>query len=75
MNILLYAENNIFKVASLPAGEGINESNREEMYKLYNFALKLEPEPKEELTFSQRMLINRVRGFITMRMKRRLEVR
>ena len=52
MNILLYAENNIFKVASLPAGEGINESNREEMYKLYNFALKLEPEPKEELTFS-----------------------
>ena len=39
MNILMYAENYIFKQASLPAGEGIIESNREELYKLYNFAL------------------------------------
>jgi len=29
MNILMYAENFIFKMASLPAGEGINEDNRE----------------------------------------------
>lgn len=39
MNILMYAENYIFKKASLPAGEGIIENNREELYKLYNFAL------------------------------------
>ena len=32
MNILMYAENNIFKVASLPADEGIVESNREQLY-------------------------------------------
>lgn len=32
MNILMYAENFIFKVASMPAGEGIIESNREMLY-------------------------------------------
>ena len=52
MNILMYAENYIFPVASLPAGEGIIEDNREKMYELYNFALQLEPETKPELTFS-----------------------
>ena len=52
MNILIYAENYIFKVASLPAGEGILEDNREQLYSLYNFALKLEPEAKPELTYS-----------------------
>jgi len=39
MNILMYAENYIFKVASAPHQEGIEESNRERMYELYNFAL------------------------------------
>lgn len=39
MNILMYAENYIFKVASAPAGEGIIESNRDSIYSLYNFAL------------------------------------
>lgn len=32
MNILLYAENYVFKVASLPENEGIRESNRELIY-------------------------------------------
>jgi hypothetical protein len=32
MNILLYAENYVFKVASLPDNEGIKESNREQIY-------------------------------------------
>lgn len=75
MNILMYAENHIFPVASLPAGEGIIEDNREKMYELYNFALQLEPETKPELTFSQRMMVNRARQFITKRMKRRAELR
>lgn len=39
------------------------------------FALKLEPEKKPELTFSQRMIVNRARSFITKRMKRRVEMR
>jgi len=29
MNILMYAENYVFKTASLPEGEGILEDNRE----------------------------------------------
>jgi len=52
MNILMYAENYIFKAASMPAGEGIIEDNREKLYELYSFALKLEPEVKPELTYS-----------------------
>lgn len=72
MNILMYAENNIFQVAS---SNEIVEGNREKLYALYNFALQLEPEAKKELTFSERMIVNRARGFITMRMKRRMEVR
>lgn len=75
MNILMYAENYIFKVASAPHQEGIEESNRERMYELYNFALQLEPDKKPELTFSERMIVNRARGFITMKMKKRMEVR
>lgn len=72
MNILMYAENNIFPVAS---SNDILEGNREKIYALYNFALQLEPEVKKELTFSERMIVNRARGFITMRMKKRMEVR
>ena len=55
---------------------GILEKNREMIYDLYYKALKLEPEPKHpELTFSQRQLMNRARNFVTMRMKRRAELR
>lgn len=61
MNILMYAENYIFRVASAPHGEGVTDSNREIMYQLYNFALQLEPDKKPELTFSERMLVNRAR--------------
>jgi uncharacterized protein (DUF2344 family) len=36
----------------------------------------LEPEPKHpELTFSQRQLMNRARKFITLKMKKRMELR
>lgn len=36
MNILMYAENYIFKKASAPADEGeIQEANREGLYDLY----------------------------------------
>lgn len=75
MNILMYAENYIFKVASAIHGEGVTDSNREQMYQLYNFALQLEPDKKPELTFSERMVVNRARSFITMKMKKRMEVR
>lgn len=37
--------------------------------------MKLEPEPEEkELTFSQRMLVNRARAFMTKKMERRMRV-
>lgn len=76
MNILMYAENYIFKRASAPADEGlIVESNRERLYELYQFALKLEPEKKPELTFSERMTLNRCRSFITMKMRKRMQMR
>ena len=40
MNITLYAENYIFKVASREAGEGkILEDNRDKVYELYDMAL------------------------------------
>jgi hypothetical protein len=75
MNILIYADNYIFQVAKKAHNEGVKESNREMIYELYNMALKLEPEKKPELTFSQRMIVNRARSFITKRMKHRLEMR
>ena len=51
-NILHYAENHIFRLASTPEDQ-VNEANRELIYDLYYKALKLEPEPKHpELTFS-----------------------
>jgi len=54
-NILLYAENYIFPVASAEVGvddkaSRIIEDNREAVYDLYYKALKLEPESKPELT-------------------------
>ena len=80
-NILIFAENYIFPQAS--AGvfsesepNGTLEQNRETIYNLYYKALKLEPEPKyPEPTFSQRQLMNRARKFVTMKMKKRAEMR
>jgi hypothetical protein len=43
------------------------EANREQLYDLYNLALKLEPETKPELTFAQRMAVNRARQYITLK--------
>ena len=80
-NILIYAENYIFPQASAKPiadspEDGIEESNRELVYNLYYKALKLEPEPKHpELTFSQRQLMNRARKFVTMKMRKRMELR
>ena len=83
-NILIYAENYIFPLASAPskkkeeadAEPQIIEANRELIYQLYDKALKLEPEPRyKEPTFSERQLMNRARKFITMRMKKRMELR
>ncbi|CDW79764.1 ribosomal rna processing protein 1 homolog b-like [Stylonychia lemnae] len=71
-NILLYAQDQIFKFASATT---TRDENRDLLYRLYDQALKLEPEPaKKELTFSQRMLINRARAFITKKMERRMRV-
>lgn len=54
----------------------ILEANRDELYKLYDFALQLEPKPeREELTFSQQQLVNRARTFVTMKMRRRQNLR
>jgi hypothetical protein len=75
MNILLYAENHIFPMASQEAGEAMVEQNRDKIYNLYNLALQLEPERKPELSFAQRMIVNKARSFITKRMKKRIEVR
>lgn len=71
-NILLYSTEHIFKQAS--AKEGTCEENRDLLYKLYERAMKLEPEGEPELTFSQRMMLNRASAFITMRMERRQRV-
>ena len=72
MNILLYAENYIFPCASQEEAENIMvESNRERVYDLYNMALQLEPERKPELTFQERMLVNKARKFVTKRMRKR----
>ena len=69
----MYAENWIFPAASKP---DISELNREELYDLYYMALKLEPEPRhKELTFSQRMMVNRARKFITLRQRKRMSIR
>ena len=52
------------------------DENRDELYKLYDFAVELEPKPeREELTFSQQQLVNKARTFVTMKMKRRANMR
>lgn len=74
-NILIYAQNYILKMAS-STEDFLKEANREELYKLYDFALELEPKPeREELTFTQQQLVNRARTFVTMKMKKRQNVR
>ena len=78
-NILLYAQNYIFPVASASV-EGddavLKEHNRDLLYKVYYEALELEPEPsKPEMTFGQILLMNKARKFVTMRMKKRMEIR
>jgi len=53
-NILIYAQNEILKVASSTDTTITNEENRDELYKLYEYALQLEPKPERaELTFTQ----------------------
>lgn len=74
-NILIYAQNHILKMAS-STNKMIKEENREFLYQLYDFALELEQPPeREQLTYSQQMLVNRARGFVTMKMKRRQQLR
>ncbi len=71
-NNLIYAQNYVLKVASSENKEEVLEGNRDNLYKLYDFALSLEPKPeREELTFSQMQLVNKARSFVTMKMKKR----
>ena len=54
----------------------VTEDNRDTLYKLYDYALELEPKPdRDELTFSQQQLVNKARTFVTMKMKRRQNLR
>ncbi len=71
-NILLYSQEYIFKQAS--SATETRDENRDELYKLYDKAMKMEPEGEPELTFAQRMTINRAHEFITKRMERRQRV-
>jgi hypothetical protein len=71
-NILLYAQEQIFKYAS---AKETREENREILYQLYDKAHNLEPEPDvPELTFSQRMMLNKAKTIITKKMQRRMRV-
>lgn len=71
-NILLYCSEHIFKMAS---SKDTRDENRDVLYRLYDKALKIEPKGEPELTFSQRMLLNRTKAFITKRMERRDRVK
>ena len=71
-NILLYSQEYIFKQAS--SKDSTLEDNRDMLYALYDRAMNLEPEGEPELTFSQRMMLNRAHAFITKRMERRQRV-
>lgn len=71
-NILLYAQEHIFKFAS---AKETREENRDLIYQLYDKAHNLEPKPDEpELTYTQRMLINRAKEFVTKKMEKRMRV-
>jgi hypothetical protein len=71
-NILIYAQNHILKMASSTDEAEVNESNRDVLYKLYDYALELEPTPdRPELTWGQLQLVNKARSFVTMKMRKR----
>ena len=75
-NILIYAQNYILTIASSTDDNLVKEDNREQLYKLYEYALELEPKPeREEMTFSQQQMVNKARSFVTMKMKRRQNMR
>lgn len=75
-NILIYAQNYILTLASTQDDNLVLEDNREGLYALYEYALELEPKPeREELTFSQHQMVNKARQFVTMKMKRRQNLR
>lgn len=71
-NILLYSQEHIFKQAS--SQELTRDENRDELYRLYDKGMNMEPEGEPELSFQQRMLLNRAHAFITKRMERRQKV-
>ena len=71
-NILLYSEEHIFK--QVKNKDETKDENRDDLYKLYDRAMNLEPEGAPELTFSQRMMLNKAQAFITKRMERRQRV-
>ena len=72
-NILVYAQNFVLKAAS---SDDTNEESRDELYELYELALKLEPKPERpEPTTAQIQMINRARSFVTMKMKKRQNLR
>ena len=74
-NILIFAQNYVLKMAA-STEDFVLDENRDELYKLYDFAVELEPKPeREELTFSQQQLVNKARTFVTMKMKRRANMR
>ena len=75
-NILIYAQNFVLKLAASTDTAEVNEENRDQLYKLYDYALQLEPKPeREELTYSQLQLVNKARSFVTLKMKRRQNMR
>ena len=75
-NILIYAQNFVLKLAASTDTSEVNEENRDQLYKLYDYALQLEPKPeREELTYSQLQLVNKARSFVTLKMKRRQNMR
>mmetsp|Transcript_23087 Transcript_23087/g.35753 ORF Transcript_23087/g.35753 Transcript_23087/m.35753 type:complete len:245 (+) Transcript_23087:721-1455(+) len=75
-NNLIYAQNYVLKLAASDDKSKVLEGNRDNLYKLYDFALSLEPKPeREELTFSQMQLANKARSFVTLKMKKRQVLR
>lgn len=63
-------------MASSTDGAEVNESNRDVLYKLYDYALELEPTPdRPELTWGQLQLVNKARSFVTMKMRKRQNMR
>ena len=72
-NILVYAQNHVLKAAS---STDTLEQARDSLYELYELALKLEPKPERpEPTTAQIQMINRARSFVTMKMRKRQNLR